>query len=155
MLFRARIAIVLLLALSASAALAQTAGTAKVGQLLKASSYDFSQKNDSVWSADFKGKALSSFRLVVAVQGDVMVAFVTVAEKARIPMSVDFMRKLLRYNSTLDRVKIGFDDDGDLFVRCDASVRILDGKELAAIVDQVSAASDEVYKGIEGSLIEQ
>ena len=151
----ARRALVLLLAFAAPAALAQTGPTSKVGQLLKASSYDFSQKNDAVWSADFKGKALSSFRLVVAVQDDVMVTFVTVAEKARVPLSVDFMHKLLRYNSTLDRVKVGLDDDGDLFVRCDASVRILDGKELAAIVDQVSAAADEVYKGIANSLISE
>jgi len=156
MLARTRSLIVLLAVLAVPAVPAQTqGGLAKVGQLLKASSYDFSQKTATVWSADFKGKSLTTFRLVVAVQDDVMVTFVTVAEKARLPMSVDFMHKLLRFNSTLDRVKIGFDDDGDLFVRCDASVRILDARELAAIVDQVSAAADEVYKGIGGSLIEQ
>jgi len=157
MLGRARSLVVFLavLAMPAGPALAQIGGVAKVGQLLKASSYDFSQKTDSVWSADFKGKSLTSFRLVVAVQDDVMVTFVTVAEKPRIPLSVDFMHKLLRFNSSLDRVKIGLDDDGDLFVRCDASVRILDGKELAAIVDQVSAAADEVYKGVANSLISE
>jgi Putative bacterial sensory transduction regulator len=123
-------------------------GAAKVSQLMKASGYDFSQKTDSVWAADFTGKNLKNFRLIVAIQDDVLVSFVTIAEKAKMPVNVAFMRKLLRYNSTLDRVKIGFDDDGDLFVRCDASVRVLDAKEFHSIVDQVSAASDEVYKGI-------
>ena len=156
MLARTRSLVVFLAVLAAPAALAQAqSGVGKIAQLLKASSYDFSQKTDTVWSADFKGKSLSTFRLVVAVQDDVMVTFVTVAEKARIPLSADFMHKLLRYNSTLDRVKIGLDDDGDLFVRCDASVRVLDSKELAAIVDQVSAAADEVYKGIATSLISE
>ena len=101
-----------------------------------------------MWAADFQGKNLKNFRLIVAIQDDVLVTFVTVAEKAKMPVNTAFMRKLLRYNSTLDRVKIGFDDDGDLFVRCDASVRVLDGKEFHSIVDQVSAATDEVYKGI-------
>jgi hypothetical protein len=133
---------------AAPAATGTATGTAKVDQLMKASGYDFSRKNDSVWAADFEGKSLKSFRLVVAVQDDVLVSFVTIAEKARMPVNTAFMRKLLRYNSTLDRVKIGFDDDGDLFVRCDASVRVLDAKEFHSIVDQVSAASDEVYKGI-------
>jgi len=140
-------------ALAAGAGSAQnaapSAGAAKVAQLTKASGYDFSQKTPSVWAADFEGKNLKNFRLIVAIQDDVLVTFVTVADKARMPVNIAFMRKLLRYNSTLDRVKIGYDDDGDLFVRCDASVRVLDAKEFHSIVDQVSAASDEVYKGIE------
>jgi hypothetical protein len=123
-------------------------GAAKVDQIAKASGYDFSRKTDAVWAADFTGKNLKNFRLIVAIQDDVLVTFVTIAEKAKMPVNTAFMRKLLRYNSTLDRVKIGYDDDGDLFVRCDASVRVLDAKEFHSIVDQVSAASDEVYKGI-------
>ena len=127
-------------------------GAAKIDQLAKASDYGFTRKNDSVWAADFQGKNLKQFRLVVAVQDDVLVTFVTLAEKNRLPTTTEFMQKLLHYNSTLDRVKIGYDDDGDLFVRCDASVRVMDAKEFHAIVDQVSAASDEVYAGIVGSL---
>ncbi|MGA2181513.1 MAG: hypothetical protein ABSH47_00660 [Bryobacteraceae bacterium] len=127
---------------------APAAGASKVGQLMKASGYDFTQKTASVWAADFQGKNLKNFRLIVAIQDDVLVTFVTIAEKGKMPVNTAFMRKLLRYNSTLDRVKIGFDDDGDLFVRCDASVRVLDAREFHSIVDQVSAASDEVYKGI-------
>ena len=71
------------------------------------------------------------------------------------PDSTGFMRILLHLNSTLDRVKIGYDDDGDLFVRCDSSVRVLDAKEFHAIVDQVSAATDEVYKGISEWLVRE
>ena len=123
-------------------------GAGKVDQLMKASGYDFSRKTATVWVSDFTGKNLKNFRLVVAIQDDVLVSFVTVASKARMPVNTAFMLKLLRFNSTLDRVKIGYDDDGDLFVRCDASVRVLDAKEFHSIVDQVSAASDEVYKGI-------
>jgi hypothetical protein len=130
-----------------------SAGAAKIGQLTKASGYEFTQKTDSVWAADFQGKNLKHFRLIVAVQEDVLVTFVTVAEKARMPVTTGFMHRLLRFNSKLDRVKIGYDDDGDLFVRCDASVRVLDAQEFHSIMDQVSAATDEVYKGIADSLI--
>ncbi len=150
--FGAMAGIMVLAGLTAATGFGQEAapgGSAhKVERLTKESGYDFSRKTDTVWAADFTGKNLKNFRLVVAVQDDVLVVFVTVAEKAKMPVNVAFMRKLLRYNSTLDRVKIGYDDDGDLFVRCDASVRVLDAAEFHSIVDQVSAASDEVYKGI-------
>jgi len=157
--FRAMTGMILAAALAAAPAYAQEVGpgggAAKVDQLMKASGYDFSRKTDSVWVQDFTGKNLKNFRLVVAIQDDVLVTFVTVAAKKRMPVNTAFMVKLLRYNSTLDRVKIGYDDDGDLFVRCDASVRVLDAKEFHSIVDQVSAASDEVYKGIAEYLNEE
>jgi hypothetical protein len=149
---RVVVSMILAAALGAVAGCAQEApakgGAAKVDQIAKASGYDFTRKTDSVWAADFQGKNLKNFRLIVAIQDDVLVTFVTITEKAKMPVNTAFMRKLLHYNSTLDRVKIGYDDDGDLFVRCDASVRVLDAKEFHSIVDQVSAASDEVYKGI-------
>jgi hypothetical protein len=62
------------------------------------------------------------------------------------------MQTLLRANSSFDRVKIGFDDDGDLVVRTDLSLRILDLQELKDNAEQVAAASNELYETIAPSL---
>lgn len=126
--------------------------SAKITQLLRASGHEFEQKSDTVWAVSYHGKSLKQYRVVIAVENDLMVVFVTVAPKAQLPMTTDFMLTLLRLNNTFDRVKIGLDHDGDLFVREDSSVRILDAQEFKEILDQVSATADETYGDIEDSL---
>lgn len=131
-------------------ALAQTtsSSSAKVKQLLQDSGYHFVQKTDTVWYIEFHGKTLKSFKVILASQDDLLVTFVTVATKKQLSNTPEFAKTLLRFNHSLDYVKVGTDDDGDLFVRTDASLRIMDVKNLKEIVEQVSAGSDEVYKGI-------
>jgi hypothetical protein len=62
-------------------------------------------------------------------------------------------RKHYRQLATADRAKIGLDADGGLSVRVDSAVRILDVEELKAVVEQVAAATDEIYKIISPSLL--
>jgi hypothetical protein len=132
---------------------AQTASSAaKIAQLIETSSYHINRKTDTVWYIDLHGKSLKDFKLIFAVQDDLLVAFVTAATKAQMPETPEFMHVLLRFNHTIDRVKIGLDDDGDLSVRCDASVRVLDAAEFRAVLDQVAAAADEVHKGVSAFL---
>jgi hypothetical protein len=128
----------------------QDASAARVGHLLEVSGYNFKQspKSDKVWVVDFKGKSLASFKVVLATQDDLLVTFVTVTEKKRLPTSSEFLAKLLKFNHSLDRVKIGIDDDGDLFVRTDVTIRVLDNQEFKLNIEQVAAAADEVYNGI-------
>lgn len=68
------------------------------------------------------------------------------------PVTTDFMRTLLEENHELDQVKVGYDREGDLAVRIDSSVRVMDAAELREIVNQVKNASDEIYGMIEPSL---
>jgi len=129
---------------------------AKITRLLEASGYNYKKapKSDSVWSVDYTGKSLPSYKVVIAVQGNLLVIFVTVARKRHLPMTNDFMLKLLRFNHSLDRVKVGIDDDGDLAVRTDLSVRTLDSEELKLNVDQVAASADAVYADIKQDLVD-
>ena len=76
----------------------------------------------------------------------------TVAAKRRLPVTTDFMRLLLEQNEKMDRVKIGFDSDGDLTVRIDARLRVTDAAEFKSIIDQAKNASDELYGMIEPQL---
>lgn len=128
---------------------------AKVVSLMKADGYNYvPSRSPSVWSIHFPGKHLTDIKVILAVSEDedLMVVFVTVAEKRRLPVTADFMIKLLDENHALDRVKVGYDADGDLFVREDSSVRILDAEEFRAIVDQVEKSADEVYGIVAPSL---
>ena len=126
----------------------QDSTTARVGHLLEISNYKFQKKADTVWSIDFSGKSLSSFKVILATQDDLLVTFVIIAHKKEIQMTPELMSKLLRFNHSLDRVKVGIDDDGDMFVRTDMTVRVLDNQEFKDNIEQVAAASNQVYAGI-------
>ena len=63
------------------------------------------------------------------------------------------MKKLLGLNEQLDRVKIGLDKEGDVFVRIDLSIRILDKQELKENLDQAAAAANDVFAALKPFLI--
>ena len=132
-----------------------TDSAAKIVNLMQADSYNFqSTKSPTVWMIRFAGDHLKDIKVVVTVKDSTMVCFVTLVENQRMPVTTDFMRTLLEQNHELDRVKVGYDHDGDLSVRIDSSVRVIDAAELREIVNQVRNASDEIYGMIEPSLLQ-
>ena len=129
----------------------------KMERMMRADDYSFkNSRSSTVWSIPFAGKHMSNIKVILAVSeepgSDLLVVFVTVAEKRRLPVTTDFMEKLLSENHQLDRVKIGYDRDGDLFVREDASLRVVDETELKEIVDQVYKSADELYEVVAPNL---
>jgi hypothetical protein len=130
------------------ASVATQNSSAKIGQLLTASGYTFKQANDTVWSIDFTGKSLEKFKVILATNEDLVVIFAIVAQKRNIPLTTDLMSRMLRFDHDLDCVKVGLDNDGDAFVRTDLRVRVVDGQELKAAVDQIAASANEVYAGV-------
>lgn len=134
---------------------ATDASAAKIVSLMRADSYNFlNTKSPTVWMIPFNGDHLKDIRVVVTVKDGTMVVFATIVRGQQLPMTTDFMRTLLEQNHELDRVKIGYDHEGDLSVRIDGSVRVMDAPELREIVNQVRNASDEVYGMIEASLLQ-
>ncbi len=127
---------------------------AKVDQLTKSSSYSFVKKTDIVWYAVCNRDDLKNFKVIVTVQDDLMVAFVTVIQKRQIPMSLSFIQKVLNYNNSLDFVKVGLDKDGDMFVRIDSNVRTMDDRSFKEMIDQVAAASNEIYRDVKPDLLQ-
>ena len=126
----------------------------KVISLMRACNYDYTTtRSPTVWVIHFTGERLKDVKVILAVENDTQVTFVTVVEKRRMPVTTGFMRTLLERNHKMDRVKVGFDADGDLSVRIDSTVHITDVDEFRAIVTQVKAASDEIYGIIEPSLL--
>jgi hypothetical protein len=135
------------LVLMQAAALAQSPAT-KLEALIKSSGYTSSKVNDNVWTIDFAGKQLAKYKVILSASNKdkdgIFVIFANPVEKSRLPSTANFMALLLKANHDFDYVKVGIDNDGDVFVRAD----IPDGADAGyfkSIVDQVAAATDQLY----------
>lgn len=130
---------------------------AKALSLMKSCGYDYHTTNmPTVWTIHSTGKHLKDIKVVVTIGPDVdsdLVIFVTVTEKRRLPVTTDFMRYLLQQNDALNQVKIGYDRDGDLFVRIDGTLRLADAEYFRHIVTQLQESSDAIYGQIEPQLL--
>jgi hypothetical protein len=128
---------------------ATTAQTsAKVEQWLKQSGVNYTKAGDNVWLVKSKGNALQEFNTLVATNEGVVVIGVVMANKKDLKMSQDLLFKILKLNHDVDFIKIGFDNDDDLFVRLERKVRTLDLEEFKACYTEVTAAADRLYTEI-------
>jgi hypothetical protein len=125
-----------------------SATQAKIAALLEKSGYKFAKVDSNVWTIPFNGKAMGEFRLFVTSTSDLVLIGAVVAEKDSLRLTADAMRTLLQKAHELDRVKVGIDNDGDVFVRAEVSARVFDLVELKAVTEQVAAAADEVRAAI-------
>jgi hypothetical protein len=131
-------------------------GIAKMVSLMQANNYNFvTTKSPTVWVIHFTGTHLKDTKVILALDVDnyQMVIFVTVVEKRRMPVTIDFLHTLLKFNHEFDRVKVGLDADDDLSVRIDAPLRLADATEFKDIVTQIKNSSDEFYGKIEPQLL--
>lgn len=131
------------------AAHADTSDNAKIARLLSKSGYTYEKKNDSVWTVAYHGKSMTDFKVIIATDKGLAVVFVIVAHKEQMNMDQDLAMTMLQLNHSLDRVKVGIDDDGDAFVRADENVRVLDEEEFKDLIEQVAASADETYAGMQ------
>ena len=122
--------------------------SAKVEQWLKQSGLNYTKAADNVWLVKSKGNALQDFNTLVATNEGVVVIGVVMANKKDFKMSQDLLFKILKLNHDYDFVKIGFDNDDDLFVRLERKVRTLDLEEFKACYSEVTVASDRLYTEI-------
>jgi hypothetical protein len=125
-------------------------GAVKVQQLLDQAGYTYRKASSNIWIISATGKTLKSFNILVATtpDGEIVLAGVVLVAKARMTPSVQLWSKLLHANNDFDRVKVGLDNDEDVFVRVELSTRNLDVTDLKTNIDQVSNASDEIYESI-------
>lgn len=118
---------------------------AKLARLLEESGDSYTKAADNVWTIAFKGKALPEFNVIATTGQDMLVLMAIVAKKKTLKVTPKMLQKLLRLNEDLDRVKIGIDQSGDVFVRVDLSVRTVDAQEFKENIEQLAAATDEVF----------
>jgi hypothetical protein len=129
------------------------ASVAKIVQLLEESGHNYGKGGENVWFIKFQGNQHPEFNVVIAGHEKLLVLISVVAEKKDFNLSPEMMKKLLALNDDFDRVKIGIDEDGDLFARIDLSLRVVDAQEFKVNVEQISAAVDETYAAIKPYLV--
>ena len=140
-----------------AAAQALAEKTEKLVRLMKADNFNYVTTSlPTVFTIHFAGDHLRDIKVILALGGDPdsdLAVFVTVTPKATMPPTAEFRYMLLKANHEYDQVKIGFDDDGDLSDRIDASMRLADAAYLKNVVNQVKNSSDEIYGKIQPLLI--
>jgi hypothetical protein len=122
--------------------------SAKVEQWLKQAGFNSTKAADNVWLVKSKGNALQDFNTLIATNEGVVVIGVVMANKKDFKMSQDLLFKILKLAHDIDFIKIGFDNDDDLFVRLERKVRLLDFEEFKACYGEVTAAADTLFTGI-------
>lgn len=138
---------------------AQSAVFSKLETLIKDSGYKSAAKvkdKGAVWTLDFSGKQLSRFKVVVTASekegAGIITAVANPVAKDQLPRNrANLTAAVLKANNDFDYVKVGFDNEGDVFVRAD----IPPGVDLAsfkAIVEQVAAAADDFYGKVKSQL---
>ncbi|MDX2242079.1 MAG: hypothetical protein NW224_15445 [Leptolyngbyaceae cyanobacterium bins.302] len=128
---------------------------AKIAQFLQQAGGSYTKVSETVWKVPYEGKSLANFDVMVITvpEADLVVSGVVVAEKKQLKLSQDLLYKLLKFNNSADRVKVGIDDDGDLFIRIETSGRTLDLEQFKADTEQLAAATDELHRQIKSSLV--
>jgi hypothetical protein len=121
------------------------AAIAKINQLLQQSGYNFRKATDTVWVINRHGANIGDFQVLVAVDTNFVMMGVVVAKKDQMRMTSDLTFKLLRLAHTIDYVKVGLDDDEDLFVRTEARARLFDLQSLKDTVEDITTAADKAY----------
>ena len=125
----------------------------KLAQILERSGYPYKKAADNVWVVNFKGKSKADIQVFVTSAENLIVMGTVVATKASMKVTPELMFKLLRIVHDIDRVKIGFDDDEDLFLRAEVISKCFDVDEFKSSMDQISAGTDKVYAAIKTSLV--
>lgn len=129
------------------------AALAKVVQLLEASGHNYTKASDNVWTIPFQGDSLKQFNVVAVYTEGLLVTFAIPVKKKNLKVTPDLLRKLLQFNVDMDRVKIAIDDEGDLVVRIDSSLRIMDGEEFKLVVEQVANATESIHSEIKAFIL--
>ncbi|HSS21907.1 MAG TPA: hypothetical protein VLL54_17675 [Pyrinomonadaceae bacterium] len=121
---------------------------AKVEQLFKQSGYSYRNAGEGIWLLEREGKNLTKFKVIFATGPGFLVTGVVVATKDSMDTTPEMMLKLLKLAHSLDFVKIGLDDDDDLFVRSEIKTASLDLAEFKESVERVSNDADQIYAAI-------
>ena len=138
----------LLFTLIPASAYGQESHNAKAARLLNEAKVKFTKVDDGVWTVPFEGKKLKDFNVVIAADKTYLLMFVTVSNQKIFRSDPELLKKLLAHNDELDRVKIGIDERGEVVVRIDLSIRLVDRQEFADALNQSAAAADQVYGSI-------
>ena len=122
-----------------------TASAEGVQRLVMGSGYEYERLEDSLWSLRLSGRIHEEVRLTVVAHEDLLILFTVLARAGGWEPTPERLLRLLQLNAAYDRVKLGMDGDGGLFLRTDLTARLVDDAEFRINAEQLAAAADEIY----------
>jgi hypothetical protein len=117
--------------------------------LLKACGVDYSARGANMFLVTVAGHQRPQHKIFVAAFEGLVLVGTVVASKPDFTKQPEVLLQLLHFNHEFDRVKVAIDDDGDLVVRTDLTLRTLDAPELRNAIDQVGASADEILAALQ------
>ena len=134
------------LAVAGAARAGEAEDAATIKHLLESAHITYKPtKSPTVFTADYTGKTIGSMKVIIAVQGDLVVIFTNPMRKGQFATSQEALYKMARMNHEFDFVKVEIDDDGDFAVRADIDSGATPA-QFKRICDQVAASTNEAYE---------
>ncbi|HYX70341.1 MAG TPA: hypothetical protein VE825_14485 [Terriglobales bacterium] len=109
-------------------------------QALQRSGLKYRKVQDRYWFATCDSKLVATCQILMTATPEILVMGVVIKKKDALNPTPEMLAGLLHLNHNLERVKVGIDDDGDLFERVEVSVKGLDADEILADLKLVQEA---------------
>jgi hypothetical protein len=125
----------------------QARGSANEERLLSAldkSGYSYSKVDKGIWVIELDGKHLAKVKVIIAAAEDVVVVSAEVIDRKELKGKEAELVKMLELNDQFDTAKLALSKRG-LYARTDIHAGLVDGKELAYLINQVAALADDAY----------
>jgi hypothetical protein len=90
-----------------------------------------------------RGEGLTGL-LLIAQEDEMGVVGTVVRPKAKLNLTADLLLKLMQLNDELEFVKVGIDNDGDMFVRTELHIASLTPEEFSATIKKIAEASNKI-----------
>jgi Putative bacterial sensory transduction regulator len=113
---------------------------------IKTCGFSIEHVDKAVWATQIQAAEGSTQKVILASSDDMLVVFAIPVEKKQLASHPELVSQVSAFNEQFDLVKVFVDKDGDLSVRVDCHLRILDPKELKDLISQVANVAEQVQK---------
>jgi len=113
---------------------------ALMDQALERSGLKYRKVQDRFWFATCESKLVANCQILMTATPNILVMGVVIKQRKDLNVTPEMLAGLLHLNHNLERVKVGIDDDGDLFERVEVSTKGLDADEILADLKAVQDA---------------
>jgi hypothetical protein len=112
---------------------------------LDKSGYAYTKAKDGVWVVEIDGKHLAKIEIIVSSGGDMAVVSADVVDRKVLTGREPVLVKILELNAKIDSAKMALSKN-TLYARAEIQVGLIDGKELAYLINQVAGMADDAYR---------
>lgn len=111
---------------------------ALIGEYLKTSDINYKKISETAWIVNYKNEIM-----LVAAQKEYFLVGIVIAKKGQFLTTSESLSEILKLVHLLDFVKIGIDNDGDLFIRTEQKCKTLEKQEFLNYISIVNEAAQK------------